>query len=104
MTNVLKKTKPPRAASSHGLVLSLGTLKALQKRGIYCTPGVSLEHQHLARRYVLRGGRGQSRDQQGTTSMTHPNQAAVTVGEPNWAPLDRAVPAAELENFMYMGY
>ena len=30
-------------------------LKALQKRGIYCTPGVSLEHQHLARRYVLRG-------------------------------------------------
>jgi hypothetical protein len=55
MTNVLKKPKPPRAASSHGLVLPLGTLKALQKRGIYCTPGVSLEHQHLARRYVLRG-------------------------------------------------
>ena len=55
MTNVLKKPKPPRAASSHGLVLPLGTLKALQKRGIYCAPGVSLEHQHLARRYVLRG-------------------------------------------------
>lgn len=55
MTNALKKPKPPRAASSHGLVLPLGTLKALQKRGIYCTPGVSLEHQHLARRYVLRG-------------------------------------------------
>ena len=30
-------------------------LRALQKRGIYCTPGVSLEHQHLAKRYVLRG-------------------------------------------------
>jgi len=30
-------------------------LKALQKRGIYCTPGVSVEHQHLASRYVLRG-------------------------------------------------
>jgi hypothetical protein len=55
MTNALKNPKPPRAASSHGLVLPLGTLKALQKRGIYCTPGVSLEHQHLARRYVLRG-------------------------------------------------
>jgi hypothetical protein len=30
-------------------------LRALQKRGIYCTPGISLEHQHLAKRYVLRG-------------------------------------------------
>jgi hypothetical protein len=30
-------------------------LRALQKRGIYCTPGISLEHQHLADRYVLRG-------------------------------------------------
>jgi hypothetical protein len=39
----------------HGLSLSASTLKALQKRGIYCTPGVSLEHQHLAGRYVLRG-------------------------------------------------
>src|SRR6266700_3390007 len=55
MTNVLKKPKPPGAASSRGLVLPLGTLKALQKRGIYCTPGISLEHQHLAKRYVLRG-------------------------------------------------
>ena len=35
--------------------------------------------------------------------MTDPNQVAVTVGETNWAPLERAVPATELENFMYMG-
>jgi hypothetical protein len=35
--------------------------------------------------------------------MTDPNQVAVTVGEPNWAPLERAVLATELENFMYMG-
>ena len=35
--------------------------------------------------------------------MTDPTQVAVTVGEPNWAPLERAVPATELENFMYMG-
>jgi hypothetical protein len=35
--------------------------------------------------------------------MTGPNQVAVTVGVPNWAPLERAVPATELENFMYMG-
>ena len=39
----------------HGLALPASVLKALQKRGIYCTPGVSLEHQHLAKRYVLRG-------------------------------------------------
>lgn len=39
----------------HGVSLPAGTLKALQNRGVYCTPGVSLEHQHLARRYVLRG-------------------------------------------------
>jgi hypothetical protein len=53
-----EKATPRLATPSHarhGLVLPLGTLKALQKRGIYCTPGVSLEHQHLARRYVLRG-------------------------------------------------
>jgi len=39
----------------HGLSLPASTLKALQNRGVYCTSGVSLEHQHLARRYVLRG-------------------------------------------------
>jgi hypothetical protein len=39
----------------HGLSLPASTLKALQNRGVYCTPGVSIEHQHLARRYVLRG-------------------------------------------------
>ena len=39
----------------HGLALPASVLKALQKRGIYCIPGVSLEHQHLAKRYVLRG-------------------------------------------------
>jgi hypothetical protein len=31
------------------------TLRALEMRGIYCQPSVSIEHQHLARRYVLRG-------------------------------------------------
>lgn len=39
----------------HGLALPAHVLKALQKRGIYCTSGISLEHQHLAKRYVLRG-------------------------------------------------
>ncbi len=39
----------------HGLSLPASTLRAIQKRGIYCIPGISIEHQHLAKRYVLRG-------------------------------------------------
>jgi hypothetical protein len=35
--------------------------------------------------------------------MTDPNRVAITVGEPNWAPLERSVPASELEDFMYIG-
>jgi hypothetical protein len=58
----MKAVPPKRKSESaslrhalHGLALPAGVLRALQKRGIYCTPGVSLEHQHLAKRYVLRG-------------------------------------------------
>jgi hypothetical protein len=35
--------------------------------------------------------------------MTIPIKIPITVGEPNWAPLELAVPASELHNFMYMG-
>ena len=45
----------PSRRALHGLALPASVLRALQKRGIYCTPGISLEHQHLAKRYVLRG-------------------------------------------------
>ncbi len=45
----------PSRRALHGLELPASVLRALQKRGIYCTPGISLEHQHLAKRYVLRG-------------------------------------------------
>ena len=58
MKPVSERRKHESAALRHalyGLVLPAGVLKALQKRGIYCTPGVSLEHQYLAKRYVLRG-------------------------------------------------
>jgi hypothetical protein len=58
MKAVPQKRKPGSASlrrAPHGLALPASVLKALQKRGIYCTPGVSLEHQHLAKRYVLRG-------------------------------------------------
>ena len=39
----------------YGLPLPQQTLRALEKRGIYCQSSVSIEHQHLAWRYVLRG-------------------------------------------------
>jgi hypothetical protein len=58
MKPVSERRKPESAASRcalHGLALPARVLRAIQKRGIYCTPGVSLEHQHLAKRYVLRG-------------------------------------------------
>jgi len=50
-----KSSSPSSRLALHGLSLPASTLKALKKRGIYCMPGVSAEHQHLAKRYVLRG-------------------------------------------------
>jgi hypothetical protein len=35
--------------------------------------------------------------------MTALFQAQITVGEPNWAPLELVLPVWELENYMYMG-
>jgi hypothetical protein len=55
-------TSPAKISTSNanryarfGLSLPRQTLRALEKRGICCQPSVSIEHQHLARRYVLRG-------------------------------------------------
>jgi hypothetical protein len=41
--------------STVGLRLSRGALRALRERGIFAQSSVSLEHQHLAKRYVVRG-------------------------------------------------
>ena len=38
-----------------GLTLSRQELRVLKDRGIFVQPAVSLEHQHLAKRYVVRG-------------------------------------------------
>jgi hypothetical protein len=38
-----------------GLRLPAIMLKRLRTAGIYCQPSVSIEHQHLAKKYVLRG-------------------------------------------------
>ena len=35
--------------------------------------------------------------------MTHLIKAAITVGEPNWTPLELHLLTCDLENFMYMG-
>ncbi len=50
-----KSSSVSRPYVLHGLSLPASVLKALQKRAIYCTPNLSIEHQHLANRYVLRG-------------------------------------------------
>jgi hypothetical protein len=39
----------------HRLRLPTATLKSLRATGIHCRPSVSVEHQHLAGKYVLRG-------------------------------------------------
>ena len=56
-TRTEKKQRPLSSPSYnlHGIALPASTLKALEKRGIYCVPGVSVEHQNVAKRYVLRG-------------------------------------------------
>ena len=45
----------PQVLALRGLRLPAMTLKGLKSAGIYCQPSVSIEHQHLAGRYVLRG-------------------------------------------------
>jgi hypothetical protein len=36
--------------AQYGIALGRPVLRALEKRGIYCHAGVSVEHQHLAKR------------------------------------------------------
>ena len=56
MTSPAKiSTRNANRYARYGLSLPIQALRALEKRGIYCQPSVSIEHQHLARRYVLRG-------------------------------------------------
>ena len=46
---------PTRSRSTVGLRFSRGALGVLRERGIFAQSSVSLEHQHLAKRYVIRG-------------------------------------------------
>jgi hypothetical protein len=45
----------PEVLARQGLRLPSITLKCLRTAGIYSQPSVSIEHQHLAKKYVLRG-------------------------------------------------
>jgi len=51
----VKSMNPNQVLALRGLRLPAITLKGLHAAGIYCQPSVSIEHQHLAGRYVLRG-------------------------------------------------
>ena len=54
-TAIQKPSSASHNYALHGLSLSASALRAIQRRGIYCAPGISIEHQHMAKRYVLRG-------------------------------------------------
>ena len=47
--------KQRRSWGQLGLTLSRHELRVLRERGIFVQSAVSLEHQHLAKRYVVRG-------------------------------------------------
>jgi len=47
--------KQKRFSDALGLPLSRQALRVLKERGIFAHSPVSLEHQHLANRYVVRG-------------------------------------------------
>lgn len=57
---LLEKDKSGRMSRAQvlalrGLRLPTAALKQLQQTGIYCEPSISIEHQHLGRKYVTRG-------------------------------------------------
>jgi hypothetical protein len=61
MTKAPQKNLQSQEADHHELLARQGLrfpaiiLRHLRSAGIYCQPTVSIEHQHLAKRYVLRG-------------------------------------------------
>jgi hypothetical protein len=50
-----QKVDPREVLARQGLRLPALTLKRLRSTGVYCQPSISIEHQYLAKRYVLRG-------------------------------------------------
>src|ERR1017187_10955731 len=60
------KQKP--LLDQEGLRLSRQALRVLKERGIFAHSPVSLQHQHLAKRYVVRGLESADRARQGSTA------------------------------------
>jgi hypothetical protein len=50
-----KRLDREQVLALRGLRFSLTALKQLRQTGIYCEPSVSIEHQYLAKKYVIRG-------------------------------------------------
>ena len=50
-----RHSSPVSPYAQYGIPLGKAALRALEKRGIYCQTSISVEHQHLAKMYVLRG-------------------------------------------------
>jgi hypothetical protein len=50
-----KRLDKGQVLALRGLRLPATALKQLRQAGIYCEPSVSIEHQHLAQKYVIRG-------------------------------------------------
>jgi hypothetical protein len=55
MTQTSTRLDRPELLALRGLRLPRVALRRLQQSGIYCNPSVSMEHQNLAKRHVLRG-------------------------------------------------
>lgn len=47
--------KSRKSSDASGILLPRYVLRVLRQRGIFAQPSVRVEHQHLARRYVVRG-------------------------------------------------
>lgn len=53
-TETTNRLSREQVLALRGLRLPSAALKQLQQTGIYCKPSISIEHQHLARKYVIR--------------------------------------------------
>jgi hypothetical protein len=54
-TETTNRLSREQVLALRGLRLPSAAIKQLQQTGIYCEPSISIEHQHLARKYVIRG-------------------------------------------------
>ncbi len=79
--------KQNRLPDELGFRLSRKELRVLKERGIFAHSLVSLEHQHLAKRYVVRGlESGAPSETWGDTSRSSQKMASQSSGSIRWKP------------------